>query len=56
MIRLRPNSPSPALRERVASGASRVRVRAAETPSPSHARGVGPSLSRTAGEGIYAYA
>src|SRR5436305_13409157 len=34
----------------------RVRVPAAERPSPSHACGAGPSLSRNAGEGLIATA
>src|SRR5262245_50265739 len=46
-----PASPSPALRERVASEASRVRAGVAP-PSPSHRSAMGPSLSRAAGEGL----
>ena len=51
-------NPSPALRARAAEG--RVRAERSEVlgserrfapPSPSHAFGVGPSLSRNAGEG-----
>jgi hypothetical protein len=49
----RQGSPSPALRERVASTASRVRVTATGTPSPSHRSAMGPSLSRSAGEGLF---
>src|SRR5438445_10358668 len=48
-------SPSPALRERVASAASRVRVfQFLFRPSPSHRCAMGPSLSRSAGEGLFA--
>jgi hypothetical protein len=45
---------SPAMRERVAAGASprTGEGAAAANPSPSHACGVGPSLSRGAGEGL----
>src|SRR6185437_5574663 len=50
-----PNStdrPSPALRERVASAASRVRVYEGEAaPHPPIAYATGPPLSRNAGEG-----
>src|SRR6185437_8192739 len=51
-----PNStdrPSPALRERVASAASRVRVYEGQAaPHPPIAYAMGPSLSRDAGEGL----
>jgi hypothetical protein len=49
-----PESPSPALRERVAAGVARGRVRVAppHLPSPSQRFAPGPSLSRNAGEGF----
>ena len=58
-VRRSRNIPSPATRERVASAASRVRVFAAvepseNRPSPSQPCGLGPSLSRVAGEGLFA--
>src|SRR6266498_2357989 len=54
ILEARHANPSPAPRERVAEGKAQGRVRAPETeiPSPSHASGVGPSLSRGAGEGF----
>jgi hypothetical protein len=47
-------SPSPASRERVASleGEPGEGFFLLQLPSPSHAFGVGPSLSRDAGEGL----
>src|SRR6185437_15761772 len=46
-------NPSPALRERVPDEARRVRVPVVGKPSPSHASGMGSSLSRNAGEGLF---